>query len=224
MSHIYKITNNITKEFYIGKTKFDIETRFKGHIKSSKTKSKSLIHKSIAKYGKENFTIESIIECDESKLDEYEIFYISELKPHYNMTLGGEGGNTTSNKRWVTNGEVNKYIDKDAEIPKGFYYGRKCVFSNPDLQKEFAKRVDLKKRGNSIKLAWDSGNFNRDHSKCGVSGEKNSSKRKEVKDKIKQKAIERTKELIMCPHCGKVGKQSVGMFNWHFDKCKNKND
>lgn len=100
----------------------------------------------------------------------------------------GDGGDTVSNKRWITNGQKDKYWNKDVKIPKGWKYGRsKCVFNSSTNQKRFSKLVDLEKRGSSIKAAWNNpekGLLKRDHSKCGTKGENNPAKRLEVRKKI----------------------------------------
>lgn len=52
----------------------------------------------------------------------------------------------------------------------------------------------MKKRGNAIKNAWNEGKFDkRDHSKCGTKGDDNPAKRPEVKQKIKESALLRSK-------------------------------
>lgn len=131
----------------------------------------------------------------------------------------GDGGDTVSNRIWITDGENNKYIINTCEIPDKWYKGRSnCVFNDKNKQAEFSKRTDRVKAGISIKKTWDEGRFIRDHSKCGVSGDKNPSKRKEVKAKISLAALNRPN--ITCPHCGKIGKQSPGMYKFHFEKCK----
>jgi hypothetical protein len=103
----------------------------------------------------------------------------------------GDGGDTVSNKRWITNGVTDKYALITEDLPAGWRLGRsKCVFNDPKKQAEFASRIDPKKRGMSIKAAWDSGKFDkRDHSKCGNSGDENVAKRPEVKEKIRQAAL-----------------------------------
>ena len=57
------------------------------------------LYRAIRKYGKENFTIEIL---DEEYSNEKEIYWISKLKPEYNMTKGGDGGwiNDQTGKRW----------------------------------------------------------------------------------------------------------------------------
>lgn len=86
---IYKITNKRNGKPYIGQTTRSVEQRFKEHAKSN-----YLIGKAIRKYGKENFTIEIIEECETpEQLNEREKFWIAFfncMSPNgYNLTDGG---------------------------------------------------------------------------------------------------------------------------------------
>ena len=108
----------------------------------------------------------------------------------------GDGGDTVSNKMWITNGQIDKYILKTDLIPDGWRKGRtRCIFHDVDKQVEFSKRVNFEARGLAIKKAWDDGKMDhRDHSKCGTSGEDNPSKRPEVREKIRQSALSESVE------------------------------
>ena len=46
----------------------------------------------LRKYGVDGFVWEILEECDDNKAGEREMYYISELNPQYNATLGGDGG------------------------------------------------------------------------------------------------------------------------------------
>ena len=83
ISGVYKITNIITGEFYIGSS-CNIEKRWASHkIPSAHKKHpNSKLYKDMAKYGRDNFTIEVIEETD--NLREREQYYIKRLKPSYN--------------------------------------------------------------------------------------------------------------------------------------------
>lgn len=93
MKHkVYKITNNIDNNFYIGVTKTTLKKRLEGH-----TRADSHVGRAIRKYGIENFTIKSEYTFntkEESYLKEAEIvdnlFVLRE--DTYNKKLGGEGG------------------------------------------------------------------------------------------------------------------------------------
>lgn len=147
----------------------------------------------------------------------------------------GDGGDTVSNKKWMTNGQVDKYILKTDELPPGWRYGRSnCVFNDPNKQSEFSKLSDREKAGESIKHAWDDGKFDkRDHSKCGKKGADNVTCRPEVKQKIsdswigrdtknyKNAAQKRASQQYVCPYCNGTFREP-GYSIYHGEKCKMK--
>lgn len=97
MAFIYKITNNINKKCYIGKTERDIDTRWKEHKKNARNSEKLAhihLYKAFNKYGIENFEIECVEECEISVLNEREKYWVAFYDSYhngYNETLGGEG-------------------------------------------------------------------------------------------------------------------------------------
>lgn len=91
---IYIITNTINGKVYIGQTITSIEQRWKEHCRRAKY-SKYLINRAMNKYGVENFTIDTLEQCDRSILDEREIYYIhlynsTDKSIGYNVSLGGK--------------------------------------------------------------------------------------------------------------------------------------
>jgi hypothetical protein len=96
---IYKITNKINNKIYIGKDTTNNPNYYGSGI---------LITKSIKKYGVENFTKEVIDNCESNEiLCEREKYWISffdscNLKVGYNITKGGDGGDTFSNHPNIT--------------------------------------------------------------------------------------------------------------------------
>ena len=72
MIGIYKITNLLTDECYIGQSK-DIERRLAEH----KTQRMSSIDRDIQNFGVDNFSFEVICECQENELDDLENYYIN---------------------------------------------------------------------------------------------------------------------------------------------------
>ena len=87
---IYKITNTINDNAYIGQTVQPFKTRIRQHRHNRK----SLIGKAIHKYGWENFTVEILESCtSREELNEREKYYIAfynTVYPNgYNLTDGG---------------------------------------------------------------------------------------------------------------------------------------
>lgn len=89
---IYMITNTITNERYIGQTR-DYQRRLWQHKSAAKNGSYLKISKAIAKYGIDNFKFDVLEECSLEELNTKERYYISELKPEYNVCAGGIGPN-----------------------------------------------------------------------------------------------------------------------------------
>jgi hypothetical protein len=91
---IYKITNLINNKIYIGKDTTSDPNYFGSGL---------LINRAIQKYGKENFIKEIIDETkDYEELSEKEIYWIerynaTDKKIGYNISKGGNGGDTLSN-------------------------------------------------------------------------------------------------------------------------------
>jgi group I intron endonuclease len=79
---IYKTTNLLNGKFYIGQTRQKNNRYYKG--------SGTIITNAIKKYGGENFAVEVLENVDSvDKLDEREIYWISKMKPEYNISPGG---------------------------------------------------------------------------------------------------------------------------------------
>lgn len=95
MGYIYLVTNNINGKQYVGKTKYDIKTRWAQHKCEAKyLKPNVYFIRALHKYGIENFSIQEIEQCNDNELLEKEKYYISvydTYKNGYNSTLGGEG-------------------------------------------------------------------------------------------------------------------------------------
>lgn len=91
---IYQILNSITHDFYIGKTKKDINRRLKEHIYKARNNIQTHFYRAIRKYGEQNFSIILLEKTNKKLLNIKEIQWIKKLKPKYNMTKGGDGGET----------------------------------------------------------------------------------------------------------------------------------
>lgn len=88
MIGIYKITNTITGDSYVGQS-VNIKRRFMEH-KTPKGPNTPL-KAAIKEYGVDKFSFEILEECGKEALDEKEIYWIAKLKPSYNRCEGGSG-------------------------------------------------------------------------------------------------------------------------------------
>ena len=85
ISAIYKITNTITGDCYIGSSK-DIKRRWAEHKKLSvwNRQPNNPMYQDMKKYGVDKFELEILAEVEPDKLKEMEQQFIEELKPAYN--------------------------------------------------------------------------------------------------------------------------------------------
>lgn len=76
---IYKITDNITQESYIGQS-VSVAERFKEHVKcgvgATPTSSSNLLYAAMRRDGIENFSFELLESCEREELDKKEKYYI----------------------------------------------------------------------------------------------------------------------------------------------------
>jgi group I intron endonuclease len=97
---IYYIENKINKKIYIGYTSKTINKRFDEHIKNAKNKVNRRLYDAMNHYGYDNFIIKEIEICDDkftaNELESWYIYIFQSKNPDkgYNMTWGGDGGNT----------------------------------------------------------------------------------------------------------------------------------
>jgi group I intron endonuclease len=96
---IYQIKNTVNSKIYIGKTTKTPEERLKKHFYNAKYGSVTYLYRAIRKYGESNFSI-SIIEETFDNLNEREKYWIQKLNPEYNMTIGGDGGDTSNSPNY----------------------------------------------------------------------------------------------------------------------------
>jgi len=96
---IYRIVNLVTGKSYIGKTSIGYLNRFKKHLNNASKSINRYLYDSMNKYGTEFFIIGILENCTSvEELNLKESYYIKKynsLYPNgYNMTTGGDGGNT----------------------------------------------------------------------------------------------------------------------------------
>jgi group I intron endonuclease len=79
---------------YVGKTKNDLRTRYRQHLKEAKDSSKPL-YKAMREHGPNNFKIEVLEELNSSESARIrELYYIKEIS---NLNIQGRGSNTHIN-------------------------------------------------------------------------------------------------------------------------------
>lgn len=85
-SGIYKITNILTNDFYIGSS-CNLQRRKYVHFNrlDKKANHSKILQRAYDKYGKENFTFKIIATCPKEYLLKLEQWFINELKPKYNI-------------------------------------------------------------------------------------------------------------------------------------------
>lgn len=90
---VYRITNIKTGDCYIGQA-VDVSKRWSDHCKAGlgiDTPAANKLYQAMQKYGIDNFTFELIEQCDRTKLNEREKFYIDLYQSKdfgYNQTIG----------------------------------------------------------------------------------------------------------------------------------------
>jgi group I intron endonuclease len=175
---IYKTRNLINQKFYVGKDTHN-NPNYYGSGKRLKL--------AIKKYGIENFKKEVLEVCDTLELlNEREKFWIKELNAiseGYNISLGGDGGDTISNN--PRRDEISKKI---SESNKGKFIGK-------TNSKETREKISNALKG---RFAGDKNpNYGKNHTD-------------EAKDKIRKKALGRvvsdeTRKKISIKNKGKKG-------------------
>lgn len=144
--YIYKITNKVNGKSYIGQTRYTVEFRWRQHIHK---KDNVYFHNAIHKYGIDNFTIETLEECDYKDLDSREIYYIAKyntFKEGYNLTIGGSG-----NRRLLLD---NKYDEIKELYLSGFSSNKIATLYNVDKASivKILKQLNVKLRSNKLNI------------------------------------------------------------------------
>jgi group I intron endonuclease len=122
MAYIYIITNTANGKFYIGKAK-NLNRRWNGHKRTVQNKEyRHPLYDSMRKYGTDKFTFEVLEKCNYTDLDNRERYWIAKLKPVYNLTEGGEGGDTFTKKpnhmKDITRKKLSEAAKKKAQDPE----------------------------------------------------------------------------------------------------------
>ena len=136
---IYLITNTVNGKRYIGKTTQTLEARWYQHCKNAEYGHNTYLYKAIRKYGRESFDISLLCEG----LEEEEVLLIAEHQPEYNMTVGGDGGDTSHSPNYQ-DGMIKRRSYKGSGNPN---YGKRGP-SSPNYGKRKTEDQKQKHRDN----------------------------------------------------------------------------
>ena len=133
ISGIYKITNTVTNDFYVGSSK-NIKSRWRDHKKPSvwKNHPNNTMYIDMQKYGLDNFDFQILEEVEIESLKEAEQQFIETLKPTYNSN-NAKGLNIVRRKDYQK--EYNKEYqksDKRKEYQKE-YKNQLCSYNGETL-------------------------------------------------------------------------------------------
>ena len=130
---VYKITNTITGDFYIGSSK-DVKKRWNEHKWPSawNKQTNSQLYQDMQKYGIDKFVFEVIEEAEPDKLKEAEQQFIETLKPTYN--------NINANGL-----DFERYRESQKEYQKTDKYKKaKKEYQKTDKYKEISRKANKK--------------------------------------------------------------------------------
>ena len=126
---VYKITNTITGDFYIGSSK-NVKNRWMSHKKPSTWNKcpNNQLYLDMQKYGVDKFELQILEEAEIEQLKEKEQWFIELLKPTYNNN-NAKGWDIERRKEY--NRKYNK-SDKCKEYRKQ-YYNQLCLYNGETL-------------------------------------------------------------------------------------------
>ena len=129
ISAVYKITNTITGDFYIGSSK-DVKKRWREHKCQSKWKDNpnKQLYKDMQKYGLDKFDFEILEQVEIDKLKEKEQQFIETLKPTYN-NRNANGWNTERYKKY----EKSDKRKESHRKANNKYHNQLCYYNGETL-------------------------------------------------------------------------------------------
>ena len=120
ISAVYKITNTVTGDFYVGSSK-DVKLRWKQHKRPSvwKKYANKQLYQDMNKYSINKFSFEILAEVEIEQLKEMEQQFIETLKPTYN----------NNNAKGL---DVKRYIETHRKASNN-YENQLCCYNNEVL-------------------------------------------------------------------------------------------
>ncbi len=153
---VYKATNKINGNVYIGQTQFNLGRRRSEHISKAGKGSLFYFHKAIHKYGKDNFKWDIIYRTDKldnlNRMEQYMIIFYQAMDRDfgYNMESGGEN--------YERSAEIREKMRQRMLGDKNPMYGM-CGDKNP----MFGVRLMGKKNPMWGRRGKDSPNYGKKH-------------------------------------------------------------
>lgn len=207
---IYKATNKVNNKSYIGQTIYTLEKRKSGHLHSVRNNSTVYFHNAIRKYGEENFTWEVIDDTaktigelnllEQKYIKEYYTFRDDPECNGYNLTAGGEGGDTLSNHPNLK--EIREKISVNISGEKNGFYGKT---HSKETKERIRKCNTGRKCTIETKLKMRNSHIGMTHSTATI-------------QKIRKSKLGKKHKIVTCPKCGKSG-GFANMKRYHFNKC-----
>ena len=146
ISAVYKITNAITGDFYIGSSK-DVKHRWTTHKCPSvwNKQPNNQLYKDMQKYGLNKFEFEIIAEIEEEKLKEAEQKFIETLKPSYNNRNAKGWDFERLKKTHRQSDKQYRQSDKGKEVQNKYHKSDKYKkyqkeYNKSDKRKEYIKQ------------------------------------------------------------------------------------
>ena len=157
---IYQALNKINNKKYIGLTTIRLSSRKAAHNGLAKKGANNHFHKAIRKWGFENFEWSILFEgkIEIKELYNLEIKFISEIKPEYNKTNGGEGSHGFKMPKEIVEklrlNKIGKKLPKEhvlkiALANKGKKHSEENLerFRNRYFSPEHRRKIGLKHKG-----------------------------------------------------------------------------
>jgi group I intron endonuclease len=135
MIGVYKITNSITNEFYIGSSK-NVQKRWRNHRSPStwNHQPNSRLYSDMKQYGRDKFIFEIVEEvADIAELKSREQYYIELYQPVYNQRVANTGLDTTDYKQYHHTEEYKEYRKQYKKQYSKQYDNRICEYNGEQL-------------------------------------------------------------------------------------------
>ena len=190
---IYSIQNKLTGKRYIGKTVNDLNSRIRTHRYKLRQGIKNKLYDAMRSYGESNFVWEIIETITCENINERERYYIKlydSINNGYNITEGGEGGDTMS--QHPLKRKIYANIGKKCSVA---LRGRK---KSAEHVKQLT-RAQAWRRGQPLPLEWRN-----NISKALLRKHPNKGKHPSTKTRVKIGRASKIRTKRVCVVCGSV--------------------